>query len=197
MTLSLTGSALPGAAAPGAAEPPADRTPGFVLFRLAERIYATRLSEVREVVRLTELAALPGMASPLAGVLDLRGRSLPVLDVRPAGPGRLAGDVLVLGARATVAEPVGFAVDAVTAVVPELPGTAAGERDALLPTYVEQVRSAEGGQVFVVDVRAMIEVLGSAKRPPRQRTPRTPGPRAAPVAANCGLCCHPGQAAQT
>ncbi|GAC1329757.1 MAG: hypothetical protein NVSMB13_17530 [Mycobacteriales bacterium] len=197
MTASTMGSAVPGSAAPGGDDLPADRTPGFVLFRLGERMYATRLAEVREVVRLTELAALPGMAAPLAGILDLRGRSLPVLDLRPAGPGRLAGDVLVLGARASVAEPVGFAVDAVTAVVPELPGTAAGERDAVLPAYVEQVRSAQGGQVFVVDIRRMIEVLGSARRPARQRTPKTPAPRAAPSSANCGPCCHPGQAVQT
>lgn len=173
MTTSGMRQQPPSAEAAGPGALPADQTPGFVLFRLGERLYATPLAEVREVVRLTELALLPGMTPPLAGVLDLRGRSLPVLDVRPAGATRLAGDVLVLGARATVAEPLGFAVDSVTAVVADLPGTASGERDGLLPAYVEQVRTDAGEQVFLVDLRRMIELLGTPKRPGRARGPKT------------------------
>lgn len=164
-------------ASPAAAGRPTDRTPGFVLFRLGERMYATPLSEVREVVRLGPLAQLPAMAAPLAGVLDLRGRSLPVLDIRPAGPARLGGDVLVLGARGSGSEPVGFAVDSVTAVVPDLPGQLAGGPAGQLPAYVEQVRSDDGKHVFLVDVRRMIELVGGPARAARPRAkPSTAGP---------------------
>jgi purine-binding chemotaxis protein CheW len=123
----------------------------YVAFRLDGRDLATRIELVREVVRLSELVTLPGMAAPLAGVLDLRGTSLPVVDVRavPGGP----GDVLVLndGKRT-----YGFVCDAVSAVV---------SRDALvaeestasesLPAYVEAVLRGSGGPVFLVDVRLM------------------------------------------
>ena len=67
---------------------------GLVTFVLGERDYATALSAVREVVRLEGLADLPGMTPPLAGVLDLRGTALPVLDLRSGAASR--GDVLVL-----------------------------------------------------------------------------------------------------
>ncbi len=55
---------------------------GLVTFRVGSREYATPLADVREVVRLQGLADLPGMRPPLAGVLDLRGTALPVLDLR-------------------------------------------------------------------------------------------------------------------
>ena len=61
---------------------------GLVTFRLGDREYATPLADVREVVRLEGLVDLPGMPPPLAGVLDLRGAALPVLDLRPAANAR-------------------------------------------------------------------------------------------------------------
>src|SRR4051794_41967443 len=70
---------------------------GYVLFRLGERRFVTKLDEVREIVRLSGLEALPGMRPPLAGVVVLRGHPLPVLDVRAADAvGTDGGDVLVM-----------------------------------------------------------------------------------------------------
>src|SRR4051812_50160556 len=69
----------------------------YVLFRLGERRFVTKLDEVREIVRLSGLEALPGMRPPLAGVVVLRGHPLPVLDVRgPADVGADGGDILVM-----------------------------------------------------------------------------------------------------
>jgi len=121
----------------------------YVTFRLDGRDFATRIETVREVVRLGVLVTLPGMVPPLAGVLDLRGTSLPVVDVRAAAGE--PGDVLVLedGDRA-----YGFVCDAVAAVVAAdvlLPEDS-GIRDAL-PSYVESVLRGTGGPVFLVDVR--------------------------------------------
>lgn len=123
----------------------------YVTFRLDGRDLATRIELVREVVRMSELVTLPGMAAPLAGVLDLRGTSLPVVDVRvsPGGP----GDVLVLqdGERT-----YGFVCDAVSAVVGS-DALAVEESTASesLPDYVEAVLRGSGGPVFLVDVRRM------------------------------------------
>ncbi len=125
----------------------------LVTFRIGERDYAARLGEVREVVRLQGLADLPGMAPPLAGVLDLRGTALPVLDLRLAPGAR--GDVLVLEQEGVAA--VGVAVDAVSAVVPEeeLPRGDAGSDE--LPAYVLEVRRGRRGPVFLVDLRVMVD----------------------------------------
>ncbi len=123
----------------------------YVTFRLDGRDLATRIELVREVVRLSELVTLPGMEAPLAGVLDLRGTSLPVVDVRavPGGP----GDVLVLSEGERT---YGFVCDAVSAVV----GRDAlveeeSDASASLPPYVEAVLRGTGGPVFLVDVRRM------------------------------------------
>jgi purine-binding chemotaxis protein CheW len=130
---------------------------GYVTFRLGERVYATDLAAVREIVRLGNLAVLPAMRHPLAGVLDLRGAPLPVADIRPAGASDGSGDVLVLEA-VDGAEPVGVAVDAVCAVVDagELVPAAGPGRGALLPPYVVEVRRADHCQVFVVDLWRMV-----------------------------------------
>lgn len=123
----------------------------YVAFRLDGRDLATRIELVREVVRLTSLVTLPGMTPPLAGVLDLRGASLPVVDVRavPGGP----GDVLVL---ADGEREYGFVCDAVAAVVGrDVLVVEEGTARESLPPYVEAVLRGSGGPVFLVDVRKM------------------------------------------
>ena len=133
---------------------------GLVTFAVGSREYATPLTSVREVVRLERLADLPGMAPPLAGVLDLRGTSLPVLDLRVGATADTRGDVLVLerGQDRDGAQ-VGVAVDRVRAVVPraELPPAGAGADEGVLPSYVLEVLRGKDGPVFLVDLEQMID----------------------------------------
>lgn len=150
---------------------PATLLGGLVTFRIGDREYATRLDGVREVVRLHGLADLPGMRPPLAGVLDLRGAALPVLDLRSRyvqghDAARSGGDVLVLaGALSEVAEDglVGVAVDQVRAVVPADELTPAGGGDAgVLPSYVVSVLRGALGVVFLVDLELMVDAVRAA-----------------------------------
>jgi chemotaxis signal transduction protein len=129
----------------------------YVTFRLDGRDFASRIELVREVVRLGALVTLPGMVPPMAGVLDLRGTSLPVVDVRAGGGPGASGepaDVLVLedGERA-----YGFVCDSVAAVVPADALVAEDGADVResLPPYVEAVLRGPDGPVFLVDVRRM------------------------------------------
>ena len=135
---------------------------GLVTFRIGQREYATPLAAVREVVRLQGLADLPGMEPPLAGVLDLRGSALPVLDLRPAAAPGARGDVLVLDRPG--AGPVGVAVDRVRAVVADtdLADAGAGTVPEHLPAYVVQVLRGATGTVFLVDLERMVD---AARRP--------------------------------
>jgi chemotaxis signal transduction protein len=136
-----------------------DLTSGFVTFRIGEREFATALHEVREIVRLEGLAALPGMAPPMAGVIELRGAPLPVMDLR--GPDARAadrGDVVVLAGTET--QSTGVAVDSVVAVraagelVPAENATTAG-----LPDYVVEVLRdvATAAPILRVDLRRMLD----------------------------------------
>lgn len=128
---------------------------GLVTFVLGERDYATALSAVREVVRLEGLADLPGMIPPLAGVLDLRGTALPVLDLRSGAASR--GDVLVLEGGA-----FGVAVDAVRAVLPEGQLASAGTGGQQLPSYVLDVLTGDRGPIFLVDLDQMVDAVRRA-----------------------------------
>jgi purine-binding chemotaxis protein CheW len=139
---------------------------GLVTFRLGAREYATPLSDVREVVRLEGLADLPGMTPPLAGVLDLRGTALPVLDLRSGAQPGARGDVLVLerersdGSEGLVdGSTVGVAVDQVRAVVQasELSSAGASPDEGVLPSYVVEVLRGADGPVFLVDLARMVD----------------------------------------
>ena len=132
---------------------------GLITFALGTREYATPLSSVREVVRLEGLADLPGMEPPLAGVLDLRGTALPVLDLRVGDTGE-RGDVLVLE-NATADGLLGVAVDKVRAVVDDGELTQAGGAGEELPAYVREVLRGAAGPVFLVDLPDMV---ASARR---------------------------------
>lgn len=154
---------------------------GLVTFRIGEREYATPLVDVREVVRLEGLADLPGMQPPLAGVLDLRGTALPVLDLRPGEPTGARGDVLVLArergdaaAPPTGARVVGVAVDQVRAVVAaeDLPAADAAPEQGVLPTYVVAVLRGSGGPVFLVDLVQMVDSARASRSPTPAPTPR-------------------------
>lgn len=127
---------------------------GLVTFLLGTREYATPLSAIREVVRLEGLADLPGMTPPLAGVLDLRGTALPVLDLR-RGDVADRGDVLVMESGEDSL--IGVAVDRVRAVVDatELPQAGGGGDE--LPSYVVEVLRGASGSVFLVDLPAMVD----------------------------------------
>jgi chemotaxis signal transduction protein len=136
-------------------------TSQLVTFVLGEREYATPLSVIREVVRLEGLTDLPGMTPPLAGVLDLRGTALPVLDLRSASGKEGRGDVLVMEGEES---PVGVAVDRVSAVVEadEL-GQGGGAGDEL-PSYVQQVLKGKSGPVFLVDLPEMVTAARATAR---------------------------------
>ncbi|HXR41828.1 MAG TPA: chemotaxis protein CheW [Acidothermaceae bacterium] len=133
---------------------------GYITFRLAARELACRLDEVREIVRLSGLEVLPGMAPPISGLLELRGNPLPVIDLR-VGDAAARGDVLVL---AEGVEAVGVVVDQVTAVHDEDDLVASEEEmPSGLPHYVVEVlrRTSSvglGSPVLLVDLRRLADI---------------------------------------
>jgi chemotaxis signal transduction protein len=130
----------------------------LVTFTLDGQNYATRVDDVREVVRLPELAVLPGIKAPVVGILDLRGLSVPVVDIRRS-PGPTGGDVLIVGD--AEAGGFGFACERGTDVAAESSFTTeklSGD-SALnaLPAYVESVLRGDAGPIYLVDVRRMAQ----------------------------------------
>lgn len=132
---------------------------GYLTFRLAERQFACRLDEVREVVRLSGLEVLPGMTPPISGLLELRGNPLPVIDLRhgdAAARAAARGDVLVL---AEGVEAIGVVVDQVTAVHDDDDLLATDEeKPSGLPSYVVGVlrRTETHAPVLLVDLQRLV-----------------------------------------
>src|SRR3954465_7885077 len=135
---------------------------GYVTFRLGEREFAAPLGGVREVLRLDGLVALPGMTAPMAGVVELRGTPLPVMDLRAAGS-EDRGDVLVL---MDGDDAIGVAVDAVVAVRDCNDLLRPGPDVSVpvgLPGYVIQVLrdTATDRPVLLVDLRRMLDLVAA------------------------------------
>jgi chemotaxis signal transduction protein len=129
--------------------------PGFVLFRLGRRRFVLRLGDVREIVRLTGLEPLPGTRPPMAGVIVLRGRPLPVLDIRPAGSAADDGDVLVMDVDGDL---LGVAVDQVVAVLSDAELPESGDTPSkTMPSYVTGVRRGPHGPVLLVDLPRLLD----------------------------------------
>jgi len=81
----------------------------YITYDLGDRIYASELLSVKEIVLKEELRSIPGAQPWLLGVMALRGQLLPVIDLGlrlQANPSQ--GDkILVLDSE----RPVGFLVD--------------------------------------------------------------------------------------
>ncbi len=64
------------------AERPRENTFGAVVFTLASERYAIETRYIREVTRLADLAGIPGAPPRFAGLTNLRGEILLVIDLR-------------------------------------------------------------------------------------------------------------------
>jgi purine-binding chemotaxis protein CheW len=98
-----------------AMEPPAEEGHQFVLFALGGETWGVDADLVREVSALRDFTPVPCTPPFILGIASLRGRVVPVLDIRPllGLPGKLVGGsdkLVILGAGET--ETV-FRVDAV------------------------------------------------------------------------------------
>ena len=81
----------------------------YITYDLGDRVYASELLSVKEIVLKEELRSIPGAQSWLLGVMALRGQLLPVIDLgfRLQGMPSQGDKILVLDSE----RPVGFLVD--------------------------------------------------------------------------------------
>jgi len=91
----------------------------FMIFFLNDRAYGLRLRHVAEITPFQKLNKLPHMPRSVEGILDLRGRVIPVVNLRvhmsmPPMDSSKTGTILVLDLAGTA---TGLLVDGVDAVV--------------------------------------------------------------------------------
>ena len=127
----------------------------LVVFSLDGLHYALDLSVVERTERMVEVTPLPQAPEIVAGVIDVRGRIIPVLNIRkrfrlPERPPALT-DQLILARTARRA--IAFTVDAVHGVV-EPSGPEIIESASILPgiEYVKGVVKFADGMIFIHDL---------------------------------------------
>ncbi len=116
----------------------------YLTFKLAKESFGIQVMQVREIIRLTNITAVPQMPHFIKGVINLRGRIIPVVDLRlKLGVDSIQDSehtciIVVQVAAAAGAKPMGLIVDAVEEVV----NISAGDLEAT-PDFGTGV-SAEG-----------------------------------------------------
>ena len=132
----------------------------WLVFRLQSHDYALPIGDVVEVLRMVALTPMPQAPTWLAGVANLRGRVIPVIDLRrrlavgpPETPG-LSTPIIVVQARGRT---VGLLADSVSEVL-TLADDAIAAPDALAgPDHaVEGLARAGGRLILTLDLDRVI-----------------------------------------
>jgi purine-binding chemotaxis protein CheW len=80
--MSTATAPVPPQAASPAAELAAQLAGKYMTFKLAEEVYGLEILKVREIIGLMDITRLPRSAGFVRGVINLRGKVIPVADLR-------------------------------------------------------------------------------------------------------------------
>ena len=124
----------------------------LVIFRLAKEEYGLPITKVQEINRLVPITKLPQTPSFMEGIINLRGRIIPVIDLRkrfslPAEGQSEENRIIIVEVNG---QTVGIIVDAVTEVV-RLPGSSV---EPPPPTFIIDAQYIHG--VGKLDDRLLI-----------------------------------------
>lgn len=150
----------------------------LVGFRVGQQSYALPIEAVREIVRPPEITAVPQAPEYVAGVMNLRGRILPVVDLRKrfSAPADSSPKNRVLVAVGE-GKLVGLLVDSASEVLKVLPeaiepspklfGDSSNER------YVTGVARYMGRLVILLDANKLLPEISSTGVSPVTGNPNT------------------------
>ena len=94
----------------------------YLSFQLGEEQYAIEVLRVREIVKIQHITAVPETPADVRGVINLRGKVIPVVDLRVkfGMPEREYGErtcIIVVELNGSLAGPMGIIVDEVSEVI--------------------------------------------------------------------------------
>jgi purine-binding chemotaxis protein CheW len=133
----------------------------FVTFILMDEVYGINVMQVQEVLRVTEIAPVPGAPSYVLGIINLRGNVVTVIDTRkrfglPSSELDDSSRIIVIESEKQV---VGILVDAVAEVVELHEGDIdaapnVGTEDS--SRYIQGVATREDGLLILVDLNKLL-----------------------------------------
>jgi purine-binding chemotaxis protein CheW len=133
----------------------------LVTFKLEEETYGVNVMQVQEVLRVTEIAPVPGAPYFVLGIINLRGNVVTVIDTRSRFG--LSATDLTDNSRIVIIEGegqvVGILVDSVAEVV-ELResqiDTAPNVGNEETARYIQGVYTSGDGLLIVVDINKLL-----------------------------------------
>jgi purine-binding chemotaxis protein CheW len=133
----------------------------FVTFILMDETYGINVMQVQEVLRVSEIAPVPGAPGYVLGIINLRGNVVTVIDTRtrfglPSAEMDDASRIIVIESEKQV---VGILVDAVAEVVELQEGEIdvapnVGTEDS--SRYIQGVATREEGLLILVDLNKLL-----------------------------------------
>lgn len=145
----------------------------YLTFVLGDEAYAIPVLSVREIIRAIEITPVPRMSDYIKGVINLRGKVLPVMDLRirfklsrAESTERTCTIVVQTGHGGGLSNQVGLVVDAVEEVVQinaELIEPAPDFGSHLNTEYILAMARIKGGVKALLDIEKIIAAGSIAK----------------------------------
>jgi purine-binding chemotaxis protein CheW len=133
----------------------------LVGFRIGNETYGVRIASVREIVRVPEITAVPNAPDMIEGVINLRGRIIPVMDLRKrfsnlSDSSDKKNRILVVELDNKLLGLIVSSASEVLKIPPseiEAPGTLFTEGDS---SYVTGVGKLKGRLIILVDIAKLL-----------------------------------------
>jgi len=127
----------------------------IVVFTLDELSYALSLPSVEKVIHAIEIRAIPKAPEIIAGIINVRGQIIPVVDIRKR-LGIMARE-MDLNDRIIIADTgkrkVAIVVDSVTGISNLAPGQVAAARETLsFAEHIRGVAKVDDGLILIFDL---------------------------------------------
>lgn len=133
----------------------------WVTFKLERETYGINVTQVREVLRMTEIAPVPGAPNYVLGIINLRGNVVTVMDARkrlnlPSVETDDASRIVIIEVDG---QEVGILVDSVAEVV-DLPNSEIEPAPSVgndeTSRYIQGVTSRDGQLLILVDLNKLL-----------------------------------------
>jgi purine-binding chemotaxis protein CheW len=139
----------------------------YLTFKLAEEIYGVEIIKVREIIGMLPITRMPRMPEDVRGVINLRGKVIPVIDLRikfkmEATEATSETCIIVVDIRDANGELlVGILVDGVSEVLDILESDiddAPELGDSVATTYISGVAKAGDKVVILLDILSVLDL---------------------------------------
>ncbi|WP_295399227.1 chemotaxis protein CheW [uncultured Thiocystis sp.] len=133
----------------------------YVTFSLEDETYAIDVLQVQEVLKLTEIAPVPGVPDYILGIINLRGDVVTVIDARRRMllPERVPDDASRIVIIDVDNQNVGILVDSVAEVVripPDAVDPAPAVGNDQTSRFILGVSSTEEGLTILIDLNKLL-----------------------------------------